>query len=151
VIGVETSVMHLWLRLQHPLLAWSLTAASICALCWLAADYRALGRGAIRVDGDVLDLQVGRRVTLRVPLSAVAAVGRPSWQDLPAPGAPGSEEYRNLMKPATPNVLVTLAEPTRVRLPSGIERSARRLGLRLDDPGGFIAALEIARASARAG
>jgi hypothetical protein len=147
VIGVETLVMHLWIRHQHPLLAWSLTAVSVSALWWLAADYLALGRGAIRVEGDLLDLRVGRRFTLRVPLSAIAAVGRPTWQELPAAGAPGSEVYRNLMKPATPNVLVTLAEPVRVRLPGGIERSARRLGLRVDDPGGFIAALEIARAS----
>jgi len=45
------------------------------------------------------------------------------------------------MKPATPNVLVTLAAPAMVRLPGGLARPARRLGLRLDDPVGFIAAL----------
>jgi hypothetical protein len=45
VIGVETIVMHLWLRLHYPLLAWSLTAASVWAIGWLAADYQALGRG----------------------------------------------------------------------------------------------------------
>ena len=146
-IGVETFVMHLWLRLQHPMLAWSLTAASVWALAWLAADYRALGRGTIRVDRDALDLRVGRRAALRVPLSALATVVRPSWQEVPAAGAAGSEDYRNLMKPATPNVLVTLAAPTKVRLAGGIERPARRLGLRLDDPVGFIAALDIARAS----
>jgi hypothetical protein len=145
VIGVETLVMHLWLRLHHPVLAWSLTAASVSALCWLAADYLALGRGAIRFEGDVLDLRVGQRVALRVPLTAVAAVKRPTWQELPAAGTPGSEDYRNLMKPSTPNVLVTLAEPMRVRLTGGIERSARRLGLRLDDPAGFIGAVESAR------
>jgi hypothetical protein len=83
-----------------------------------------------------------------VPLGAVATVVRPSWQELPVAGASGSGDYRNLMKPTTPNVLVTLAEPARVRLPGGIERSARRLGLRLDDPAGFIAAIERARASA---
>jgi hypothetical protein len=146
-IGIETFVMHLWLRLQHPALAWSLTVASISALVWLAADYRALGRGTIRVDRDALDLRVGRRAALRVPLSEVATVVRPSWRELPVAWVAGSGDYRNLMKPATPNVLVTLAAPTKVRLPGGIERPARRLGLLVDDPVGFIAALDMARAS----
>jgi hypothetical protein len=44
------------------------------------------------------------------------------------------------MKPATPNVLVTLVAPAMIRLPGGVLRPAQRLGLRLDDPAGFIAA-----------
>jgi hypothetical protein len=64
---------------------------------------------------------------------------------VPIAGEAGSEDYRNVMKPSTPNVLVTLAAPRKVRLPGGIERPARRLGLRLDDPVGFIAAIDMAR------
>jgi hypothetical protein len=146
VIVVETTVLHLWLRTQHPVLAWTLTLSSLSALAWLATDYHGLGRGAIRVDRDAIDLRVGRRVSLRVPLQAVATVVRPSWRDVPAAGAPGSADYRNLMKPAAPNVLVTLAEPTTVRLLGAVARPVRRIGLRVDDPDGFIAACDSARA-----
>ena len=144
VILIETVVMHLWLAPSHPVLAWSLTATSVSAVGWLVADYQALGRGTLRIDVDALDLRVGRRATVRVPLSAVATVAGASWRDLPASGTPESRDYRNLMKPATPNVLVTLLAPAIVRFPGGVVRSVRRLGLRLDDPAGFIAAFDAA-------
>jgi hypothetical protein len=139
-ILIETFVLHLWLGRAHPLLAWSLTATSVSAIAWLAADYRALGRGTVRIGVDALDLRVGRRAAVRVPLSAVATILPPSWRDLPAAGTPESRDYRNLMQPATPNVLVTLVAPAMIRLPGGVLRPAQRLGLRLDDPAGFIAA-----------
>jgi hypothetical protein len=139
-ILVETVVLHLWLGRTHLLLAWSLTATSASAVAWLAADYQALGRGTVRIEADALDLRVGRRAAVRVPLTAVATIVPPSWRDLPAGGTPESRDYRNLMQPATPNVLVTLVAPAMVRLPGGVLRPPQRLGLRLDDPGGFIAA-----------
>jgi hypothetical protein len=149
-IVVETLVLHLWLGAEHPVLAWGLTAASVWALGWLAADYHALGRGAIRVDPEVLELRVGRRAAVCVPLGAVVTVVRPTWREVPVAGAPGSGDYRNLMKPATPNVLVTLGAPVKVRLAGGLARPAQRLGLRLDDPVGFITAVETLRLSTTA-
>jgi hypothetical protein len=146
-IVVETLVLHIWLGARHPALTWTLTAASVWALCWLAADYRALGQGTIGIDDNLVDLRVGRRAAVRVPVSAVSTVAQPTWRELPEAGASASGDYRNLMKPATPNVLVTLAAPARVRLPGGFTRMVRRLGLRLDDPEGFIAAIDAVRLS----
>jgi hypothetical protein len=140
-IAVETVALHLWLAARHPIAAWALTAGSVAALAWLAADYRALGRGAVRLDGDSLDLRIGRRLALRLPRAAVAEVLRPTWRDLPTAGTPAAADYLNLTKPTTPNLLLTLAEPATVRLVGGLARRARRLGLRLDDPDAFIAAL----------
>lgn len=147
-IAVETVALHLWLGARHPLLAWTLTAASLGTLAWLAADYQALGRGAVRLDGDVLDLRVGRRATLQVPRAGLASVVRPSWRELPTAGSAGARDYLNLTKPATPNVLLTLTDPTTVRLSGGLTRRARRLGLRLDDPDAFVTALAVAPAPA---
>ena len=47
----------------------------------------------------------------------------------------------NLLKPATPNVLLTLRQPIRVRTPGGLHRMAARLGLHLDDSTRFIEAI----------
>jgi len=140
-IAIETLVLHLWLVARHPIVAWTLTAGSVAALAWLVADYRSLGRGVVRLSDDLLDIRVGLRFAASVPTSAVATATRPTWRDLPTPGTPATVGYVNLMKPATPNVLLTLAVPATVRLPGGLRRSARRLGLRLDSPDDFLAAL----------
>jgi hypothetical protein len=62
----ETLVLHLWIVGRHPLLAWSMTAISVATLAWLAAEYVAMGRGALRLDDESLALDVGRRFALRV-------------------------------------------------------------------------------------
>lgn len=140
-IAIETIVLHLWLMPRHPVIAWTLTVSSIGALVWLAGDYHALGRGAVRVTSQTIDLRIGRRFAVQLPTAAIAQVAQPGWRDLPAPGTPEAIGYINLTKPATPNVMLTLAEPLAVRLPGGIRRSASRLALMLDDPGAFIAAV----------
>jgi hypothetical protein len=149
-ILIEAVGLHLWLARAHPVLAWSLTTTSVLTIGWLAADSHARGRGILRIDVDSLDLRVGRRPAVRVPLSVVATVARSSWQEVPALGTPENLEYRNLMKPATPNVLVTLRAPTLIHVPDGMARPVRKLGLRLDDPAGFIAAFNAVHASAGA-
>jgi hypothetical protein len=141
-ILVETVALHLWLAGRHPVLAWLLTLGSVSALVWLAADYRAMGTGALRVGGGRVELRVGRRFAIELPADAVAAaVARPTWRELPAAGTPAARDYLNLTKPATPNVLHMLAEPTSLRLPGGVGRTVRRLGLCVDDPTGFVAAV----------
>src|SRR5574340_1225725 len=126
-IAIETAVVHLVLRTSHPIVAWTLTAASVTSICWLAADYYALGRGSIRIDSDAVNVRVGRRAFVHVPLCLVDAVVRPGWRDLPATRARGSTDYRNIMKPATPNVLMSLTAPVSVRHFGAITRPARRI------------------------
>lgn len=138
---VETVALHLWLHPRHPVLAWGLTAASVGTLAWLVADYVAMGRGAVRVDADAVRMVIGRRVDATVERQAIESVVRPGWKDIPESGTPAAADYLNLTKPAEPNVLITLVAPARVLLPGGISRRVRRLGLHLDEPDGFVAAL----------
>jgi hypothetical protein len=137
----ETLVLHLWLVSRHPLIALTMTAISVATLAWLAADYVAMGRGTIRMDGEVLVLDVGRRFALRVPRASLASVVQPDWRDIPEAGTPAASDYLNLMKPAPPNVLLTLAEPSRVRIAGGIRRTVRRIGLHVDEPQRLVEAL----------
>jgi hypothetical protein len=135
---VETVALHLWLVERHPAIAWTLTIASIATLLWLAADYRATSRGAVRLSDDALDLRVGYRFAARIARRDVASVARAGWRDVPAPGTPMAEGYINLMKPSTPNILLTLVTPTQLRLPGGVRRSVQRIGLHLDEPQCFL-------------
>ncbi len=108
VIAIETVVLHLWLQSQHPAGAWGVTIGSLLTLGCLTADYQRLGRETISVDGLTLELRVGLRARSEIPLDAIVRATRPTWQELPAPGSPDVKEYRNLMKPASPNVLLVL-------------------------------------------
>jgi hypothetical protein len=139
-IAIETAVVHLWLGARHPAWAWSLTALSVGSLLWLAAEYRAMGRGAIQVTPDALELRVGRRASTRVPRGQIRSAAAATWRDLPEASAKG---YLNATAPAEPNVLVTFVPPARVRLGGGLfSREISRLGLRLDDPSGFLHAVK---------
>lgn len=141
VIGIETLVLHLWLSSRHPIIAWVLTVSSLAAISWLVADYRALGRGAVGLTDEMLDLRVGRRFAVAVPTTAVSSALRPTWRDLPNPGSPQAVGYLNLTKPAAPNVLLILSTPIEVRLPGGLRRSATSVALCLDEPEAFLAAI----------
>jgi hypothetical protein len=138
-VTVETIVLHLWLAPRRPLLAWTLTALSALTLVWLALEFRAWGRRAVHVTPEHLDLRIGGRAAAEVPRAAVAHAQPATWRDVPdRPDA----TYLNLTGPAEPNVLLTFAAPVPVRVAGGIvTRRVTRVGLRLDDPDGFLRAV----------
>ena len=144
-VAVETVVLHLWLHARHPVTAWALTCLSVATIAWLAADYRSMGRSAVMVDGDRLDIRVGRRARAVIPVEAIADVLRPTWKDLPQAGAAAAREYRNLTKPADPNVLIVLREAAPLLLAQLVRLPVRRIGLHLDDPDAFTAAIGAVR------
>lgn len=138
---VETLVLHLWIGGRHPVIAWTMTMLSVATLAWLAADYVALGHGAVRLSERELALDVGRRFAIRLPRERVAGVVQPDWRDIPESGTRAAAEYLNLTRPAAPNVLITLAEPMRVRIAGGLRRTVRRIGLHVDEPQRLVALL----------
>lgn len=136
-VVVETVVLHLWLARAYPVAAWASIALSAYSLLWLAGHHRAVGLRPVVLAGDTLALRAGLRLTARVPLAAVAAVEQVSWRTVPSP----ARGYLDAAQPAEPNVVLTLAEPTVVTGPLGLRRTVTRLGLRLDDAAGFVAAV----------
>ena len=136
MVVVETLALHLLLMTRHPIWAWLLTVSSLSVLVWLVGDYWAMGDCALRVDMDTLEGRIGRRAALSVPRSKVAAAIRPEWRDLEGLG----KGYLDATRPAAPNVLVSFREPTVVKV-FGSGRRFEKLGLRLDDPEGFVAAM----------
>ena len=140
VIAVETAAMHAWLHATHPWASWCLVSLSVITVAWLAADHHRFGSGAIVIAGQVLHLDVGLRAHASVPLHAIAEASLLTWRDVPTPGTAPAAEYRNLMKPASPNVLLVLHEPVAIRA-GGARLSVRRIGLHLDEPDAFLAAI----------
>ena len=129
------------------MLAWVLTLSSLVAVLWLVRDYRALGTGVVRLGDDTVELTIGRRFSIDLPLATIDRATTPTFRDLPAPGTTQGRDFLNLTKPAAPNVLLVLRETRRVRLTVGMHRDARRIAFRLDDASRFLAALEERRAA----
>jgi hypothetical protein len=133
--------VHFAVAARHPTLAWMLTLASLFAVAWLMRDYVAMGTGSIRLSDDTVELEIGARFDISIPIAAIARAFQPTFRDLPAPGTNQGRDYLNLTKPASPNVLIVLNAPRRVRLAPGLHRDVTRIGLRLDDGAAFLAAL----------
>ena len=147
VILVESVAVHFAVAARRPALAWVLTLTSLVAVLWLVRDYLALGTGAVRLGDDTLELTIGRRFAIGIPLATIERATTPTFRDLPAAGTTQGRDFLNLTKPASPNVLLVLGEPKRVRLTAGVHRDARRIAFRLDDAPSFLAALEERRAA----
>jgi hypothetical protein len=138
-VVAEALVLHLWLATRHPRWAWAVTALSAATLVYLALEYRAWGTGAIHLTPDALDVRIAGRIALRVPRASVASVVVASWRELPDGPLAG---YLNATGPAEPNVVLTFTVPVRAQLAAGlVSRQVERLGLHVDDPVRFVAAL----------
>ena len=147
VILIESVAVHFAVAARRPVLAWVLTLTSVAAVLWLVRDYLALGTGAVRLGEETLELEIGRRFAITLPLTVIERAAAPTFRDLPAAGTTQGRDFLNLTKPAAPNVLLVLREPTHVRLTAGVRRAARRIAFRLDDAPSFLAALEKRRAA----
>lgn len=132
---VESAGLHLILHDRHPVWAWLLTATSLSALWWIAADDRAMATGGIRLDAGVIEARIGRRVTFTFTRDAVARITRPRL--MPAAGWPTGR--LNATKPAAPNLEIVFRGPVEVQV-LGRPRRVTELAVRVDDPDGLIAA-----------
>ena len=147
VVLIESFAVHFAVAARHPIVAWILTLSSIAAVAWLLRDYLALGTGAVRLTADMVNLTIGRRFDVALPLGAIARVIAPTFRDLPTPGTTQGRDFLNLTKPAAPNVLIFLEESRRLAITMGITRDVKRIALKLDDSAAFISAIEARRAA----
>jgi hypothetical protein len=138
VIAIETLAFHFLLMRWHPAAAWGLTLLNIASIVWLIRDDRALGSSVMEVGDEMVTLQAGRRFTVRVPRAMVAEARAVSWKEALPRRAPG---YLKGSGFTAPNVLVCFRAPVSVPV-FGASRPVERIGLRLDDAAGFVAALQ---------
>jgi hypothetical protein len=139
-IVVETIALHAFLQARHPVWAWSMTVLSAITLIYLAVEFRAWGTARLQVTPSAIHLRVPGRATATVARGNVRNAIQSTWRDVPARDTP---KYLNLMAPAEPNVLLELHAEVSVRLRGGIlYRPMTRLGLHVDEPAQFLAALD---------
>ena len=127
----ELLVVHLFLALKWPWLAWPLSATSLLGIGWLVGTIRSLQqRPHELVDGE-LQLHAGRLRSLAMPLANVAAVrGVADGAEVKA------RDTANFGLISYPNRVIELAEPLAFR-----GKTVRRVALALDDPAAFDLAM----------
>lgn len=135
---VEGTVVHLLAARWSPVAAWILTALSVYGVIWMVGDLQAIRLRPTLVDDDALHVRVGLRWDARIPWSEIEAVEPRGAAPFPS-RAPGHLRATPMGEPA---LVVTLRRPVRVRGPYGISRTVTRLGIAVDDPGGFLSQVE---------
>jgi len=135
VIGsCELVVVHFLIALWSPVIALGVSVLSLAALVWLVAGIRSLSTLPTQIEGEWLTLRAGRLRSVAIPLTQIAGVrGEPTRAEAKA------RDVLNLALIAHPNVVIDLDPPLARRW-----RRVRALAHRLDDPAGFVAALESA-------
>ncbi|MVN75876.1 hypothetical protein GO988_06010 [Hymenobacter sp. HMF4947] len=137
VLTVETACVHLLAQHWCPSLAPWLLFLDIYGVVLLVAHLHAVRLRPALLTPTELHLRIGFVWELAVPRTELVAA-----RILPEAPAAGSGVL-NLAKLlfATPNLLLTFAEPVVVAGPYGMRRTARHVAVYLDQPRQFIAAV----------
>ena len=134
IVLIETVGVHLLVSRWSVGAAWVLTALSAYSVLWVIGDFRAMELRPTLIMGDDVVFRVGLRCSMRVPLRMIEWAGPVNWRDgvLAAPG------HLNMAAPEQPNIRIEFREPVIARRIFGVRTSVRSVGLRLEDPDGFL-------------
>lgn len=144
VLVLEAAVIHVMVRAAPWWVHAFLAATNVSVLAFLLRHDQAIQRRPILVGDGAILVQHGLLLSATVPLASVSQVAAAGWRDVPG------ELTRGYVKASgfdDPNVLVTLRDAVRVRLGFGMHRTARVIGLRVDDPASFVACVNASLAS----
>ena len=133
IMAVELVVVHLLVTgLWSGTAAAILSILSLAALVWTIIFIRSLRRLPVRVDAAGVTMRVGSLRALLVPAGQVAGI-RTAW-----PGDMLKQRtVLNLALINYPNVMLDLDPPLLMR-----RRNIQAIAHRLDDPSGFVAAID---------
>ncbi|HNV76946.1 MAG: hypothetical protein IPF87_15270 [Gemmatimonadetes bacterium] len=146
VIVAESVAVHALVYSRWPMASVALLVLNIATIWWIYREGTAGSCTTVRES--VIEVRHGRSMRLDVPLASVRDARVPAWQDIPGAGTSG---YLALSGGDDPNALLTLDPPASARLAMGIRRRVSTLGMRLESPGAFVAAVNevVERAHAR--
>lgn len=130
VLVVEGAAVHLWVAERSATWAWMITAVNVATLVYLWREVRANSLSRLVVEGESVDIVVGRRLRCQFSRGRIASAEVATWRSVPDAAA----DFVNTARPLEPNIIVALREPVGIRLPLGIVRRVGRLGLRVADP-----------------
>lgn len=138
-IVIDAVAFHLFFMSRSQLVAWSFTALNAWFLFWLWREHKAAAHPTLTIDTRGFEIRLSRRIRIRVPRMLIETVEPATWRSVPDVPT----EFLKASGDLSPNVLIGLKEPVRVRFPMGIQRKVRRIALSVDAPDALIAELRI--------
>jgi hypothetical protein len=127
---LEAAAAHLVASHWWPRGAWVLTGLSGYSVLWLLAHGQAVRCRPVLLTATSLAVRVG--LVWRVVMLKSQIIGIEALAEAPTAAPDTLNAARLLLTP--PNLLLTLAEPQRVRGLYGLHRTVRRLAIYVDDP-----------------
>lgn len=137
VLAVESAAVHALLSARWPRASFVLLVVNVAAIWWIYREATAGSRTTVAPDA--IEVRHGRSTRADIPYASLRVVRVPSWQDVPQAGTAG---YLALSGGDDPNVLLRCEPPATVHLAMGLRRSVSTLGLRLEAPHDFVAAVQ---------
>jgi len=132
VLAIELFPVHLLIARWSPLAAWIVTGLSVYGAVWMIADLQAMRLRPIRLTPGGLDLRVGLRWEVPIPIDAIARIERITSD---APRAP--KGGLKLVPFGSPTHRVTTHVPVTARGPYGLGRTVRTVDFGVDEPARF--------------
>jgi len=126
VVLAETVPVHLLVSRWQPSVAWAVSLFGLYTLFYLVADWRAAARRPVLVGDSELRVRTGLRWTVRVPISAIAAIER-------RPSAAFGRPLRAVLLGGA-NLWLNLREPAVAEGPYGRTRRVTSIALGIDEP-----------------
>jgi len=128
--ATEMVVVHLFLALRWPWLAWPLLLVSLATVWWLVGWIRSMKRLPHALEGGLLRLRMGKLREVAVPLSSISFIAT-SWM----PGGHKGAGAANMVPVADANRLLQLLMPLPPR------GKVDRIAFRVDEPAAFDEAM----------
>jgi membrane protein YdbS with pleckstrin-like domain len=135
LIAIETPVLHYFISLEFPVLAWVVTALGLYAVVFILGDFNACRWRPIRVRNGNLELNTGLRWRCTIPLSEIEKVESTTFD---------IEDKEGLLNAAVignQNLLVTLKSTHAATGIYGFTKEFDRLAVTVDEPEKLIAVL----------
>jgi len=130
--AVEAAAAHLVVMRWSPRVAWLLTVLSAYTFLWLAAVARSFAMRPAWVAEGELELRSGILCSLRAPVVRIAVARR----------AAGESADLHLPPLTDANIRLEFREPVVARKLYGLRRKVRTVAFSVDDPEGFLQAVQ---------
>jgi hypothetical protein len=141
---VEAIGVHLLLYRAHPTAAAGLLSVSLYGIVWLLGFLRAVRLRPVLLTDEALHVRLGLLWDVCVPYPAIAGVVA-----VRSVADERAVDYLRAVALGDPQLVIELHAPLAVAKPYGLGRKhVRRIGLAVDDPAGFAAALNARLAAA---
>ena len=134
----ELALVHFFVMMWNPLVAWVLLAVSVGGVLWLIALMKSFRIKPVLLDETTLRVRSGAMVDARIPRDAIAGL-LPTFDS----ALRKRSDTLDTAILSAPNVCLELARPVAIPNFFGRSREVVRVAMRLEDSAGFLRALAV--------